>query len=208
MNNLWIFGDSFSSKFINVKPEYVELLGFEPRIFGNYISEEFNLNLKIIAKPSKDNYTIFHDVIDNLDEIQKNDVVIVGWSDVVRFRISDLDENWMYILPNCTNDTEAYYAHFKPNELNKILVNRTSILYKKEINNFIKIINQTIKDSFILHWSWLDYNDELNLDLPFNSFPSITQQTHKEIIDGHYSKEGHLFLSEIMINYMKQNGYG
>lgn len=199
MNNLWIFGDSFSSPFNLVRPDYNEYLGYEPKTFGNLISENFNLNLINTAGPGADNYTIFNHFINNIEKIYKEDILIFGWSDVVRFRFVNEENHWNSVLPA---KKLPFWSNLSKKTVEEILINRTNKLYEEELNDYIKLINFTFKNNIIIHWAWLEY--DIDLTLPNYSLPSINADTNGLINDGHYSERGHEILSENMIEYIKK----
>ncbi len=70
-NNLWVFGCSFSSGYLNVKRE---------QSYGNLIAEELNLNIRNMAYPGMSNDKSLYDLISVIDEIKENDVIIYQFS--------------------------------------------------------------------------------------------------------------------------------
>ena len=71
---IWIFGDSHSTAHkINVNQSW-------PFLLGVY----YNAPVKNFARSAVDNFYIYKSIIQNLDTIQKNDKVIIGWSHPTR----------------------------------------------------------------------------------------------------------------------------
>ena len=87
---LWVFGDSFSVPFERVKNEhpYVPYKKYCPKIFSNIISENLNLELTDRSRGGSSNYDIFHTYIKEIDNIKDGDILIFGWTQIIRFRIA------------------------------------------------------------------------------------------------------------------------
>ena len=199
---LYIFGDSFSAGFSfesNWTNPYVNWKGYTPKGFGEIISQKLNLELINLAENASDNYSILQKFCDNVKNIKKNDLVIIGWSSPLRFRL--VSNDWITILPN--NDKfstkEIDKTKISESTLIEILLNRDDIRYCNEVNSWIKLLNNLDKN--IIHWTPFDQR----LDCMFLSkFETIVTETNGELNDWHFSENGHLQLSDLFISKFKK----
>jgi hypothetical protein len=108
VSKLWVFGDSFTegwdaSMYYSKEalPEwrskYIDWKGYVPKVFNEILANKLNFETKNCGIGGADNYTIFHTIIQNLDKINKDDIVIIGWSSTVRFRIIDSNNKFKSI---------------------------------------------------------------------------------------------------------------
>ncbi len=94
MNNLWIFGDSFSSTCFphersdNMKNYLNTIDSVDIKSWSELLSEKLNYDLKNFAKGGNSNYQIFQDFCDQSHLIKENDIVVIGWGLIQKFRIS------------------------------------------------------------------------------------------------------------------------
>ena len=82
MSNIWIFGCSFSSGYLEV-PSIAS--------YGGLLSKELGLNLNNIARPGNDNDKIFYDLASNLDKIEENDIIVTNSLPLTE---------WAFLIPN------------------------------------------------------------------------------------------------------------
>jgi hypothetical protein len=199
---LYIFGDSFSAGFSfesNWTNNYVNWKGYTPKGFDEIISQKLNLELINLADNASDNYSILQKFCDNVKNIKKNDLVIIGWSSPLRFRL--VSNDWITILPNYDKFSTKEIDKTKISEstLIEILLNRDDIRYCNEVNSWIKLLNNL--DKKIIHWTPFDQR----LDCMFlNKFETIFIETNGELNDWHFSENGHLQLSDLFINKFKK----
>ena len=198
---LYIFGDSFSAGFSfesNWTNPYVNWKGYSPKGFGEIISQKLNLELINLAENASDNYSILQKFCDNEKNIKKNDLVIIGWSSPLRFRL--VSKDWITILPNYDKFSTKEIDKTKISEstLIEILLNRDDIRYCNEVNSWIKLLNNLDKN--IIHWTPFDQR----LDCMFlNKFETIVTETNGKLNDWHFSENGHKQLSDLFINKFK-----
>ena len=198
---LYIFGDSFSAGFSfesNWTNPYVNWKGYSPKGFGEIISQKLNLELINLAENASDNYSILQKFCDNEKNIKKNDLVIIGWSSPLRFRL--VSKDWITILPNYDKFSTKEIDKTKISEstLIEILLNRDDIRYCNEVNSWIKLLNNLDKN--IIHWTSFDQR----LDCMFlNKFETIVTETNGKLNDWHFSENGHKQLSDLFINKFK-----
>jgi hypothetical protein len=199
---LYIFGDSFSAGFSfesNWTNNYVNWKGYTPKGFDEIISQKLNLELINLADNASDNYSILQKFCDNVKNVKKNDLVIIGWSSPLRFRL--VSNDWITILPNYDKFSTKEIDKTKISEstLIEILLNRDDIRYCNEVNSWIKLLNNLDKN--IIHWTPFDQR----LDCMFLSkFETIVTETNGELNDWHFSENGHLQLSDLFISKFKK----
>jgi hypothetical protein len=215
MNNLWIFGDSFSAtnKRRDVERwriEYAKWKGYNTYVWPELLNKKLNLKLKNLAISATDNYTIFDTIIDNIDKIQINDIVIIGWTSTLRFRLVSKNNNFNTIRPSenlksSTLNSTFEYNSITLNTINEILINRDNIIYEWELNRFINIINLYLKDVKILHWSPFQ-SQHKNLHITnidnLEELETISIETNGIINDYHYSENAHKELSKKIYNML------
>ena len=198
---LYIFGDSFSAGFSfesNWTNNYVNWKGYTPQGFGEIVSQKLNLELINLSENALDNYSILQKFCDNEKNIKKNDLVIIGWSSPLRFRL--VSKDWITILPNHDKFSTKEIDKTKISEstLIEILLNRDDIRYCNEVNSWIKLLNNLDKN--IIHWTPFDQR----LDCMFlNKFETIVTETNGKLNDWHFSENGHKQLSDLFINKFK-----
>lgn len=215
MSKLWIFGDSFSASNNRVNIEswrrkYIKWKGYTPKVWPEFLNEMIDVKLINLAISATDNYTIFDTIIDNIDKIEPTDIVIIGWTSTLRFRLVDRNNEFNTIRPSnsldkSTLDSTFEYKNISLNTINEMIVNRDSELFEYELNRFIKIINLYLNNVKILHWSPFQHNHPylkiVNID-GLDSFETISMETNNEVIDYHYSENAHNELSKKIYNIL------
>jgi len=157
-----------------------------------------------LGKGGSDNYTIFETFCESLDKINKDDLIIFGWSSPIRFRLVGDGGVWKSILP-MDDKNKITIKNISHNTFDEILVNRDHQLYSIEVNYWIKLINLAFKDILIVHWT----SFEPKIDAIFiGGIGRISLETNGEIADGHFSEKGHLELSEkLMATFLKNTKF-
>lgn len=202
MKRLYVFGDSFSdTHIISNNKSYLSWKGYTPLTFQQIISQSLDLEIVNFSKSfGMDNYTIMQQICNNIDYI-KDSIVIINWSEPIRFRMVDISlEKWRTIIPNSVmrlNKGLPYVNGVENNVIDGTFLNREHPLYLDEITSWIKLINKALKGNTIVHWSW--YNNM--------SYETITEETNGEIIDFHYSEKGHFDLSFWILEQISNGGY-
>lgn len=191
MKRLFVFGDSFTDKYIiSNNTRYVNWKGYVPKCYHEILGDNLGLPVINFAKSyGMDNYTIFQELCDNIHNI-KNDIVVINWSEPVRFRMVDtITGKWRTILPiKSTRIVKGlpYVNGVNDDTVEDVFANRTHPLWLKEIDSWVNIINAALHHSTVIHWSW--FND--------TSRETITQETNGEVLDFHYSEKGHQDLAD------------
>lgn len=202
MRTLWTFGDSFTESF-NTNYEwsnkYIQWKGYIPKVYGEVISDELELELVNLGKGSSDNYSIFQAVCDSVHRINSNDIIIIGWSDTIRFRLAYNQRSWQSILSNF--DTKiSLLKDVSHTTISEILVNRDNDLYKDEVHSWIKLLDYTFPNNLLIHWSWREFTPNY-----FRNISTIIDETTGLINDIHFGEEGHNQLAKKLIDMITNN---
>jgi S-adenosylmethionine:tRNA-ribosyltransferase-isomerase (queuine synthetase) len=211
LKNLWVFGDSFSVPFKRIENEhpYVPYKGYCPKIFSNIISEKLNFNLMDCSHGGSSNYDIFHNYIKNLDKIKDGDIIIFGWTQVIRFRIASKHNDFYDVII-------AVVEHMKDlidvpsKSLFDITLNRSNnTIYFDELCDYIKIIKQSKPNCKILQWTWVEplfkdlfENNFYDLLIPYKKYKTVKEETNGDVDDFHYGEHAHAELAEDLLKFL------
>jgi lysophospholipase L1-like esterase len=212
MNKLWIFGDSFSEPYakeigIQWQTEYLKWKTYIPKVYGEIVTERLNLKHTNLAKGGVDNYTILDSIINVINTISPNDIIIIGWSTTLRYRVVNKNNNFTTIKAKTLdvvfkeNKNQSLFD-LSDTTLTEMAINRCNPIYINELNNYIKLINFSFPNNTIIHWSpfYLDRNG-LNTTMPtINEYERISEETHGIIDDAHFSEKGNINVAENIIN--------
>jgi hypothetical protein len=202
MATLWTFGDSFTESFlppencnvIHWRHHYIEWKGYVPKVYGEFLSERLDMKLMNYGMGSWDNYSIFESFCMVVNKIKKDDLIIFGWSDPVRFRLTDFRGNWHYFTAN-HNSTEIPAQYMDVDSIQKILANRGNKRYSDEVNTWINLINHTLKNNCVIHWTPFVNNIQAAF---LSGFERVSEETNGEVNDGHFSENGQEELSKVL----------
>jgi hypothetical protein len=223
MNTLFTFGCSYTADFEtgNLIPylKYKEYRGGTyPKSWPTLLSEKIGMEIKNYGIGGVGNQSIFEQFCIHSDEIKENDIVIIGWSYVHRYRWAS--DNWIHVGAgpitniNLGQDNETH---------EKIILNRTNKLYVDEVFNYIKLIDTFSKSKKFKVFYW--FADEIitkNLNentLNKNSIilwkndlfrtiyneggKNIKQETNGKIDDLHFGELGHKIMSNIIYGHIQ-----
>lgn len=199
---IWVFGDSYSTPFKNHYTakwanEYIRWKGYPPLHFGDILATELDCNVKYFSEGGLCNDGIFEHIYTQAPNIQKGDVIIIGWSSIHRFRLATLDNKWWNIIPNF-NNFGIDYPPISQRTLDEVLVNRDLKLYHSELKKRRGFIQWLFKKNILIQWSPFNdvcvYNVPLKTGLPKPT--TIFDETKGEIEDYHYSEQGHIELAD------------
>jgi hypothetical protein len=148
MSKLWTFGCSYTAEYhpvqsINANGTknnytlYREWLGGTlPDIWPTRLSKMLGMEVENKGMGGASNDHIFGEFCDNCEFISKGDIVIVGWTQISRFRAAVYDERglpkFMSVLPNMTTNVDTT-SFMTTDVLDFLLVERTDRLYVEEI---------------------------------------------------------------------------
>jgi hypothetical protein len=223
MNTLFTFGCSYTADFESNNLEnyrkYKEYRGGTyPKSWPILLSEKMGMNIKNYGIGGTGNQSIFEEFCIHCDEINENDVVIIEWSFIHRYRMA-LDNSWYHL-------TLGRPTIEKFNEINDTIIeNRTNDLYVDEIFNFIKLINQFSKSKKfkVFYWfaddemkkrlskdmvdieKYISWEKSMRGEINFRGGITIKEETNNIVDDTHFGELGHQIQSDIIYDYIKQH---
>lgn len=210
---LWTFGDSFTA-FYDINQgwanQYANWKGYIPKVYGQIIAEKLGYELINLGRAQSDNYRILETICTNSIAIKENDLIIIGWSSPVRFRLVteskyDNQEMWQSILPSVKENNSAltFNNTISENTLNEILYNRKSFKYIQEVINWTKLINKGFinNKNKVIHWSpFGDFQSSMfSEDIKVIKCDTIDNETNGAILDKHFSEIGQVELANELI---------
>lgn len=225
MNKLWIFGDNNSAIFGKTKERrfkyYKEYRnGQFPKTWSELLSKELGFTLRNMAIGGVSNYDIFDMFCKCVEQIKKDDLVVIGWSYIQSFRLVDENTNRFIsvrnnqlIVENINNPT--FLNGISIDVVNSILNNRTNTEWLCEVYNWETIINLLSKliEFKIIYWtfdtnlnkSYYASTNNFRQDLIKQGAEDITLETNGKLIDDNFGEKGHLFQFKYFLNHI-QNG--
>lgn len=202
---IWTFGDSFTESFSDNNADwvskYTDWKGYVPKVYGEVIAEEMGLELVNMGKGGSDNYSILQSICDSVRAIDKDDIILIGWSTTTRFRLVSKYGFWKPIIPNFDKNLRNL-ENISKDTIDEVLVNRTHNLYIDEVRSWIKLLDYTFSNNTLIHWSPLEYGAAKN---HFKHLETIRTETNGVIDDGHYSESGHKELGKILMDMIYNN---
>lgn len=221
---LWIFGDSFSTRFSDYdvikyhnsdyRVRYHKWKGYSPLSYGEIISKELNCDIEILSSAGSSNTEIFHTFISKMDEITEGDMVIINWTYLNRFRIASDNNEFEKIMIQAGCESPNSLVSVK--SLEEIGVNRNSYtIYYKELSDYTKVIKKICENKiYTFIWTFMGHSKEsIGLDPYLEEFYSevnsisnletITQETLGIVVDGHYSEYSHQQISKQILKDIK-----
>ena len=231
MNTLYTFGCSYTQDFTdNKSPNYINYCNFRggtfPLTWPEILSNKLNLDLKNHGFGGGGNNLIFQTLCNNINEIKKDDVVIIQWTYIHRYM-------WVNYKNNC-------WSHFGAGPLNgdtvvgeltheEITFNRTHPLYVNQIYEWMKMIDK-ISDLVgfkVYYWSGdrhilypLDSKEKQNkkyllgnLKIPSHDTifheifklggKTIKEETNNLIGDSHFGETAHKIMGDLFFDHIK-----
>lgn len=216
---LWTFGDSFTDSFlpppnsaIHWRHKYIDWKGYVPKVFGEIMADKLDMNLVNKGRGGCDNNYIFEEYCKVCDEIQPDDIVIIGWTNQQRIRLATKNNSWGFFNPEMGNEN-GFFSHksmdsfdfISERTIQELLINRESTIYTKEIGNWMKLINHSNKQSKIIHWSWYDKIIQTG-GLYIIGYERIKKETNGVVNDGHWTESSHYKLAHYFIDLLMVNG--
>jgi hypothetical protein len=197
-NTIWTFGDSFTEGYNgDWGNEYIKWKGYKPKNYTEILAEKFDMDLINLGKGGSDNYTIFENFCKNVNNFKNDDIVVINWSSVLRFRLVDNRNNWKVFMPESLQNNIINYS-VSYDTISEILTNRDSHLYIEELNSKILLLNSIKKDYKLFQWTYAN-DGKLNTTY-IGHCEKIFNETNGELSDGHYSEKGNLELADYLIN--------
>jgi hypothetical protein len=223
MSNLWIFGDNASAIFGKTRERrfkyYKEYRnGIFPKTWSELLSKELAYKLRNMAIGGVSNYDIFDMICKCIEQIQKDDIVIIGWGYLQTFRLVDENINGFISIRN--NQFKEHQVNI-PKMLNgidkhtidSVLTNRKNLYWNTEISNWESMINLLAKliGFKVMYWTfdstlnkpyYISTND-FRMDLIKSGAEDITMETNGGLIDTNFGEKGHIVQFEYFLNNIK-----
>lgn len=208
MDKLWVFGDSYSEPFSKTyntpwKIDYINWKGYIPKCYGEMVSDKLKLNHINLATAGADNYTILDSVVSVLNAINPTDIIIIGWSQTNRFRVVTKTNNFKTIIPNSLDSViKSKKIELSESTLVEMSINRDTLLYIYELNNYIKLINFCFQNHKVIHWSPFRQDEQglLTTHPSLKGLEVVLRETNGIVNDSHFSENAHIELSEKFID--------
>lgn len=221
MSKLFVFGDSFSAHYdLQAKHfiDYHKFLNGEPfpKIWPVLLSEKLNMELQTTGIGGACNYTIFEEFSKHSHKINEDDVVIIGWTYLERFRVFDpINKTFRTCVPNFKDIRKI--KNMSDETIEEMLINRSYSYWLKEVRNWENLIvrlQSFVKFKLII-WSFdIRHSKIPHFDLHHvlgsMGAETIIQETNNIVNDGHYGKMGHIKQAEYFyekINQMDSSNY-
>lgn len=214
MATLWLFGDSNTALYTHDTIErseymigYSKYLGYLPKHFSLMLGESLNMEVANRGVGGVDNSFILETIIKELDNFKKGDIILIGWTDPLRFRIAD-KQGFLFILPNNIPKIEDISEEC----LMSLNLNRTNDLFVIETLNWTKLLKFALKDFDVIPWSFIsvlkDREDILNVvkiaaHYDFGYLSPIKNETNGIVDDGHLGEKGNLTLYKSLLHYIQ-----
>jgi hypothetical protein len=225
MNNLWIFGDNSSSIFGETKERRYYYYnqyrkGKFPKTWSELLSENLNLHLKNYAIGGQSNYDIFEWFCKLSTSIQKDDVVIIGWSSIQNFRlVNQQDGEFISIRPGALKyvNEPGFLNGINLTTIDELHNNRTNETWYSELFNWENLINLLAKTiGFKIYYWTFDIKihkpyyiggDVLNLyeHLKTIGAETITVETNNQLIDNQFGEKGQQIQYEYFLKHINDH---
>lgn len=203
---IWTFGDSYTSAFRDMEwaDQYTKWKGYVPKVYGELISDWMNIELSNKGKGGFDNYSILQMICNHADKINSEDIIIIGWSNVIRFRLVNDFGGWCRVLSNYSRNAPEFVVNdISDNTLNEMLVNRQHPLHLTEIRSWIKLLDLTFHKNMVIHWSPF-HNNISNHSFGCAKYEKIKFETNGKLNDGHFSEKGQFDLAKDLMEIINK----
>lgn len=218
-NKLWVFGCSMSNKNQpKDRLDYVNWKGYVIKTWSELLSEKLNFELRNYGISGASNITIMHEFSKYSNEMHENDIVIINWTEITRFRVASKDK-WLNVLVQHINhpDLKDELKVLNDNDISQqtimdITNNRNNDLYLDELDSWYNLIKVFCNKSKIklFFWGLMTYRPYMlkykNFELQeyiVNHYGRIMEETKGEVMDGHFSEIAHKECSDIFFNLIQ-----
>lgn len=235
MNSLYVFGCSYTAPYnLSNRLDKSSLTNYDkyyyyrhenfPLTWPELLAKKLNLQLHNHGKEGQGTEFVFESFCKASANILKNDYVVYEVPYIERFRIQSLEEiEWI----DCSSETDIPTCPKNVSE--HIAVQRTSLLYKIEILNHLKLIEAYSNSKGFKLYIWfadpnfhklINFNDSkylLNDTLikrddhtVFNPVFErgglrIYEETNNEIDDMHFGESAHQIMAELFHEHILKN---
>jgi hypothetical protein len=236
---LWVFGCSFTAEYHPVGDpqlrsnydDYKDWRGGNlPKVWPSVLAEMIDYDVKNCGEGGAANQTIFWKFIDEHKNFRKGDLVIIGWTSILRFAAYNQRDVCMNsMLPSNINTNVDHIL--SDQALTEIFNNRSYPAWNGELWKWVSLINTfcNLSGVKILHWNsdgsffHKDYIDkdqvgtfirtpdgsldvfEFSRRLYSNGENTIEFETFGEVLDLHSGELGHLSQAQYFYEFIKNN---
>lgn len=226
MRKLWIFGCSHSSPYSDFpnhdgsETAYMKYKKFKggcyPPTWMELLSKKLNLEVNYLSRGGLSNYGIFSLLCTNVKNIQANDIVIIEWTYLERFRLVSNNMFHDFIINNNSFDFQSVGGK---EIVDNIFFNRTNNKWAEEIYDYENIIDElSINKNFdVFYWTVCDRifqsrlvhkrelkkylipesnKNILNFFIDKYGAQTISMETNNEIPDDHLGEMGHQVIAD------------
>jgi hypothetical protein len=208
MKKLWVFGCSISDLYNSEtskyywSSEYLKWKGYVPKHHTQIIADELGYELVNCAVSATCNAQILQDFCDKVNDISKDDYVIIQWTEPNRARFVDDDEIWTTFAfhSKWAKFKLKKFSHMTFETIQQVLINRLSKEYRKEIDSWENLIRLTIPTDKLL--IWYPFDKIIGNGKVVKSIETIKVETNNLIDDLHFSESGQTHISSILLDTM------
>ncbi len=224
MNKLFVFGDSYTQghhnfeNFPNYK-KYKELRGgFLFDLWSEVLSKKLNYELENHGHSAISNEEIFDYVCQQINRVNKNDIVIINWTYITRFA-------WASKYGNFVTVHAALCEEISEKTRKEILINKMNSIWETKIYNYEKIIDTLSKSvGFdVYYWSvdnnliynrkdkkqkkyilseYIQNGETLFHEIFRKGGMTISQETNGVVADTHLGETGHKVQGDLFYEYI------
>jgi len=219
MNSVWAFGDSMTALLGNSGP-YITWLGREGKTYCEFLADTYGMISNNKGKSGSSCNQIFATFLQYHKEIKSGDIVVFGWSPIMRYRLAKKYPNgmmdWAQIVASSWKgsiETACIDGTYVTEEVAQhIILNRYefSDFYSKEVNDWISFIREwaELKGIKVVFWNWCDEEfggkHSIITDIPIRRRTDMYTESNGVVHDGHYGEVGHRELADEIIEYLNK----
>lgn len=163
MKNLWTFGCSYTGEYYPIDdPDHVTAYdkykkwrgGNLPDVWPTILANKLGMQIQNKGLGGDSNYAIFNQFINICEQVKEGDILIFGWTNIIRFQAANnYRDIFNQILP-CDSDFKLVTG-LSTKTIEEIFVNRTNPMWVREIYSWIKFINLFCDKigANVFHWT-------------------------------------------------------
>ncbi len=211
MNTLWTFGDSFTfgraCREDCFDKSYLEYRKQGDDIWPNHLSKMLQYEVKNLGKNGVSNDYIFDSIIKNYDEIEENDVVIIGKTIYGRIELPNKYNEWVRVLSE--SEKKDWWIIDKNNgfdefEMKTIIdfqyLFSNNKLYKNRHDERFEFIEKLLTNHKKVKKCYVWQIQERKF---IENIEKIIDATKYKIKDYHFSFKGHLDFANFLYGEIK-----
>jgi hypothetical protein len=228
---LYTFGCSNTAPYHELTKGYRDYKKFRggsfPPIWSELLAEKLNCELVNYAIPGSGNDSIFYEFCKHINEIEKDDLIIIGWTFIARYMWPDIkNKEWIHISGAYNSKielTQSTHWQIIENRMNEEAIK----MYTDQIYMWINLINRVSESVGFTVKYWSSDGNIIypnSLSFPFKGLNSenvlvlrqyifeyikilggekISEETKGEVDDAHWGESGHQKVCEIFYTHIK-----